>query len=302
MGKFKLRQDSHFVVRNFSKRTPDLRREFERVMGDPRGLSPRRFQWDPWCVKKQYSHLRTPAYHFFSKQIYEPLHRELVLWGRRNLGCWDISPPFLSLFLDGHHQNLHCDVPHGPWAFVLSLCPKRISFDGGETFLLKPETLNFWRSHWKHSFFEQEQLLDTLAPRFNNLIVFDPRFPHGVTPVKGPQDPLDGRLVLQGWFSRPETYIEGPLPKIKTTRILNAALAEVLRGQDEIDARGICALQLEVQGSGKVRSAKYLTCNVRDSLGNSPLPILQQILDKYGQLRFPQAKASSKVVVPFVFD
>ncbi|MEI7973468.1 MAG: hypothetical protein WCH11_03780, partial [Bdellovibrio sp.] len=100
---------SFILVNRFSKFARPLRQEFEQVFGDPNSLDPRRFCWDPWYVQDQYSQLRTPAYHFFSPKLYGKFHRELVLWGRRNLGCWDVSPPMLSLSLHGHFQNFHCD-------------------------------------------------------------------------------------------------------------------------------------------------------------------------------------------------
>lgn len=42
-------------------------------------------------------------------------------------------------------QELHADVSHGPWAFVLSLTPwEERKFSGGETFMLRPEVLRYW--------------------------------------------------------------------------------------------------------------------------------------------------------------
>ena len=35
-------------------------------------------------------------------------------------------------------------MPHGPWAFVYSLTPNKKEFRGGETLILKPNTLNYW--------------------------------------------------------------------------------------------------------------------------------------------------------------
>lgn len=42
-------------------------------------------------------------------------------------------------------------------------------------------------------------------------IIFDPRVPHGVSPVKNcDQDPRNGRVVIHGWFNEPETCWFGP--------------------------------------------------------------------------------------------
>ena len=125
-------------IKNFSSIAPTLRKYFEAVYADPRRSPSTRFCWDPWYVEGQYSHLRTPAWTFFPKKEYLKLHTQIVEWGRKNLGCWDISPPWLSLYLDGHFQNAHADRPHGPLAFVLSLSFAK-NFQGGSTFVLKKE-------------------------------------------------------------------------------------------------------------------------------------------------------------------
>ena len=101
--------------------------------------------WDWWHVPDQYTALRTPAGEYFPKPLYERFHRRLVAWGRATLGCHDISPPWLSCYVDGCRQELHGDLPHGPWAFVYSLTPWRGRvFRGGETVLLRDEVLDFW--------------------------------------------------------------------------------------------------------------------------------------------------------------
>lgn len=100
---------------------------------------------------------------------------------------------------DGCRQELHADVPHGPWAFVLSLTNwDERRFTGGETFILKPETLDYWRGFDASAVVERGSLVDTVPPLFNRLTVFDPRLPHGVSAVHGTRDPREGRLVLHG--------------------------------------------------------------------------------------------------------
>lgn len=44
-----------------------------------------------------------------------------------------MTPMWLSYYVDGCEQALHCDNPHGPWAFVLSLTEwDEREFTGGE--------------------------------------------------------------------------------------------------------------------------------------------------------------------------
>jgi hypothetical protein len=38
-------------------------------------------------------------------------------------GCRAISPVWMSYYVDGCSQDLHCDSFHGPFAYVLSLTP-----------------------------------------------------------------------------------------------------------------------------------------------------------------------------------
>ena len=142
---------NHFQnYKNFFSQSKKLRAEFEKNFENPRETDSKRFVWDYWFFEDQYHLIRTPAFHYFSKKLYTDFHSSLVQWGRENLGCHDISPPWLSYYVDGCYQNLHSDVPHGPWAFVYSLTPStgKLSnkFKGGETLLLKPKTLNYWAS------------------------------------------------------------------------------------------------------------------------------------------------------------
>lgn len=48
-----------------------------------------------------------------------------------------------------------------------------------------------------------------VEPRFNRLIVFDGRYPHGVRMVEGTRDPVKARAVLHGWFTEPAPFFDG---------------------------------------------------------------------------------------------
>ena len=55
-------------------------------------------------------------------------------FGEDRLGCSRVSEPWLSFYVDGCRQELHADVPQGPWAFVFSLTRwDERPFEGGET-------------------------------------------------------------------------------------------------------------------------------------------------------------------------
>lgn len=77
-----------------------------------------------WCQ------MRTPAENYFGPEGFEKLLQALTKFGQEKLGCTAISPPWLSVYVDGCEQRYHTDSWHGPWAFVLSLTGKLISYEG----------------------------------------------------------------------------------------------------------------------------------------------------------------------------
>src|SRR3569832_1695614 len=100
------------TVDRFYSGAQALRSHFEERFENPHQADSERFVWDWWHVPSQYTALRSPAYHFFPHEEYRKFHESLVWWGRRNLGCHDISPPWLSCYIDGCKQEFHGDLPH----------------------------------------------------------------------------------------------------------------------------------------------------------------------------------------------
>ena len=93
---------SLLIVDGFARtRGSELRAHFDARFAEPRHAGAERFVWDYWHVPGQYTVLRTPAYAFFPPRIYRRFHEELVWWGRRTLGCHDVSPPWLSVYVEG---------------------------------------------------------------------------------------------------------------------------------------------------------------------------------------------------------
>ena len=160
------------------------------------------------------------------------LEAALTAYGREQLGCDGISPIWLSYYVTGCRQELHADVPHGPWAFVLSLTPPSRAFTGGETMLLQPHVLDYFRDFSAGAVVESAQLLDLVAPEFNRLTVFDARVPHGVRVVEGVADPRKARVVLHGWFLPATPFFEGGLTEATAADAVNDALGPLY---DELD-------------------------------------------------------------------
>lgn len=296
---------SHILIEDqFYKNSKKLRSYFESQFENPKDTRSERFVWDYWHVPDQYTLVRTPAYHYFPQKLYMDFHKQLLMWGRRTLGCWDISPPWLSYYVDGCKQELHSDVPHGPWAYVYSLTPwKNRQFSGGETLLLKPEVLSYWRNFGGTQDRELSSFVDRLPALMNRLIVFDPRYPHGVTEVHGTRDPREARLVIHGWFMQPKTYIEGSLPGKPTEKILNGGfdqLQELLARSEWV--QGTVSLQMQVGTNGSVGTARFGTNTLMTMEGTAPQKLSREIIKIYQNLKFSTARSGTSITIPLIFQ
>lgn len=293
------------TVDGFFPQAQALRDHFDERFADPRQSRGDRFVWDYWHVPGQYTLLRTPAYHYFPNALYRKLHEQLVRWGRQNLGCHDISPPWMSCYVEGCLQELHGDLPHGPWAFVYSLTPWQARrFLGGETLLLREEVLDFWSQATGGRGMERDDVFQEVEPRFNRLTVFDPRIPHGVREVRGVHDPREGRLVIHGWFVQPRPYVEGPLP----ARALQAALGELepRLGQALQGAlvQGVLTFRLKIAAQGQVERVQVLTDRLRapgDQI-EALARVRRAAAAHFRTWQFPKARAASVATVPLVFE
>lgn len=290
------------VTDKFYSEAKALREHFMERMQDPKDTRSDRFVWDYWHVPDQYTLIRTPAYHYFPDEMYMKFHEALVDWGRKNLGCWDISPPWLSYYVDGCKQELHSDVPHGPWAYVYSLTPEERKFSGGETLVVKPEVLSYWKNFGDQEDREFSSFVDRVSADFNRLVVFDPRFPHGVTPVYGTRDPREARLVIHGWFMEPKTYLDGPLPDEDAENKLNDAfdrVQEVL--SDDHPVTGTVSVRLMVKKDGTTRDVRFGTNTLVDENGNKPEELSQALLEIYSKINFQACDDETEMTVPLIF-
>lgn len=292
------------IYRNFYSDYRKLREEFVNNFKDAHKTHQKRFVWDFWFDENQYHLIRTPAFYYFSRKVYQNFHSHLVQWGRENLGCHDISPPWLSYYVDGCFQNLHSDVPHGPWAFVYSLTPDKKEFKGGETLILKESTLNYWPNYKQSNNYEFSSFADTIPSKMNQLIIFDPRFPHGVTEVKGNRDPLKSRLVMHGWFVNPRPYVVGGLSTSQVHKSVQNVFVEISKTLKDIDLLdGALSLRLKVDPQGRVRQYKLLT-NTLLSLANQPEDAfyLQKELKRlFTKTTFARSAKASQITLPLLF-
>lgn len=292
------------VQDDFSAAGRALRAEFDAKFADPKAARSDRFVWDYWHVPEQYTHLRTPAEHFFSRRAYGRFLRELGDWARTRLGCNAITPPWLSYYVEGCEQKLHSDVPHGPWAFVYSLTPRRRRFAGGETLLLRPETLDYWKNFADARDRELASFVERIEPRFDRLVVFDPRIPHGVTRVTGTQDPREARLVLHGWFTDPRPCLDGMLTARQAAPALDEAVGVFMESIASLGVwHGILSLRLEVAPGGSVTRLFLLADTLVPVAGDSAdgARVRSLCLRAFRGLRFPRAKGKTAITLPLLF-
>lgn len=295
----------HYIVKDkFFSEAKNLRKVFEDRFKDPRKTNGDRFVWDYWYVQNQYQLVRTPAYHYFPEKMFKGFEDALVKWGRETLGCHSITPPWLSYYVDGCHQGMHSDVPHGPWAYVFSLTPKIRKFKGGETLILRPDVLNYWQNFADDKDREADSFLEKITAEFNRLIVFDPRFPHGVTEVEGTRDPMEARLVIHGWFVEPRPYVVGPLSTTQVQVALDDFLYQLGEFLPELgDVHGTISLRAKISASGVVSKIDVLTNTVVavKAIEQANHVLVKFLLMTLKQLKFPKKTKDSVVVIPLLF-
>lgn len=191
-----------------------LIQKLEELYQDAREPNGGRFVWDPWVAPTtkdedddtvQYSMKRaTLSSILTSQEEYEQLLETMNELGE-SVGLVGISPPWLSCYTSGDFQNFHTDSSHGPLAFVVGIRNQVIS--GGSTLLLQPNILDYW-SHFAttNENLEAPSIIKTIPTIEGQCIAFDPRIPHGVSPVltKNNDPYKSGRIVLHGWFNTPQ--------------------------------------------------------------------------------------------------
>lgn len=292
----------------------DLRNHFDERYDDPLKATANRFVWDPWHIPGQYSLLRTPADSFFPQDLYDRLEDALIEFGERSLGCRGISPVWLSVYTDGAHQEIHTDSPHGPWAFVLSLTRwEQRTFSGGETTLLKPTILDYWRHFDASKGMETPQICTCIEPLFGRLTVFDARIPHWVREVSASsRDIRQGRIILHGWFTSPTPFFDGALDNEDITPVLNESLEELYGALSSIECGyGTVVARLKIGGeSGRVEKFEFLTNTLMMPGGvvdveGAREEVLTCIVDVLSEMEFAplgDGGGETDLTVPFVFE
>jgi len=257
------------VVPDFFRGAEEMRAEFDERFRDLRSTKPDRFVWDYWHMPDQYTYVRTYGDRYFRDQLTQGLLGRVSEWGLETLGCGVIRPPWLSYYVEGCVQELHADVPHGPWAYVFSLTRwEDRGFSGGETVLLRPQALDFWREFEAGRDLEADDMVERIPTAFNQLTVFDARIPHGVRMVRGTHDPLDSRIVMHGWFEYPELTASEGLQDKKSMAALELGLAGAAKRLQRFDSlTGVATIRLQFDEQGTVDQARVLSNTLVSTAG-----------------------------------
>lgn len=296
-------KDYYRVVEDFYPKVSELKNYFNEQFANPRDSHEKRFVWDYWYLENQYKLHRTPAYYYFPEEIYKPFEEYLMAWGQQNLGCQLISPPWISYYTDGCYQNLHADNPHGPWAYVFSLTDwDERRFTGGETQVIQPQVLEYWKHFSPERGFEREDIIKEIPSKFNQLTVFDPRLPHGVGRVEGAHEPTKSRIVIHGWFINPNPNFEGTLSDEQVTDGLNKMLEPIFENLQEFsDVKGVLVTRFTVQADGSVTNVEAMSNTLvsyedfdKDDLENG-------ILGDIASAKFEKTSGITQVTLPIIF-
>jgi hypothetical protein len=294
------------IVADFFAEAEELRAEFEARVGPARAAERTRFVWDYWHIADQYAYLRTAPRSFFVAARYARLLTALRRWGNEHLGCAQISEPWLSYYIDGCGQELHTDVVQGPFAFVYSLTRwEHRTFHGGETLLMRAEVLDFWRHHDPARSRERDELVERVPARFNQLLVFDARLPHGAATVRGTLDPLASRVAVHGWFMPPRLITTGALR-------MSAVEAAVKASQDgwrtslppDAGITGTLVIRTEVDPGGRIEATELVVSTLVSATqaGGAVEKAQTAAVKALTELSLPRSDGASTITVPFTAE
>lgn len=280
-----------------------MRADIVAHFGDPSAHRPPTHQiWNYWYVPGLYTYLRTQPEKVIDGARVTRFIDLLRAWSAAALGLGQVSWPYLSLYVGGCRQSLHNDSANGRFAFVYSLTAAERRTVGGETIILRegdPFRRNLRTPNAGHG------LYDLVEPRFNRLVVFDDRMVHGVEPVAGSMDPLDGRVVLHGHLSEGGPIVIGALPFEALRDPLREAFDAFLasRSASLNLYHGPLSVRLAIGEAGNVaETAVVLDRVAHPAEGDTEWETLRaEFVRRLGAIRFPPAAGATVVILPVAF-
>jgi hypothetical protein len=273
----------------------------------------------------QYSMTRAQCSVLFDDDTFEKLIIDITELGR-SIGCTGTTPPWISLYGSDQMQNFHMDAAQGSMAWTLSLSKGYgTTFTGGETVLMAPKVLDYWRDFDASEGREAPTLMRFLPPLFGRFVAFDGRVPHMVQKVSANvASPLEARITIHGWFADPQViWFNGREleESDEAEAILNEsleAITETLKSSDLGRVVGLLSVWLDISPSGEVADLNAVCDTLRNDpadnrgligydpedreiLDDASIDIKLTIREALGTVMFPKTKEGGSVVVPFNF-
>lgn len=297
----------YHAVPDFYADARALRADVERFFADSDKASAQHQVWNYRYLPDSCTCLRTLPEKVIERAKVERFVQRLSAFAWQNLGLSRVTWPYLSLYVEGCGQQIRSDTRNGAFSYVHSLTPwEQRRFSGGETQIFRE--LGDGASGRFRASGAGASLYELVETRFNQLLVFDPRLIHGVPPLRGVADPLEGRLVLHGHLELAGVTAGGPLDAVfqrDGIGALGELLAQAQAGIEREPGRyhGFATYAINIVPSGEVHSVVRLVQRVLAHDGpQRGVPALTGLAAQLAQLRFPRAEGPSRVVVPLRFD
>jgi hypothetical protein len=291
--------DRYIIAEKFFPKAECMRADVDRHFGTPDHSSGDSHQiWDYWHVPGLYTYLRTDPARVLEKALVDEFLWQLQRWATDFLGLSRISRPYLSLYVNGCGQGLHNDAGNGRWGFVYSLTrwEERL-FTGGETQIFKDTP--YWETRAMSYPAAGQAFYDLIAPRFNQLLVFDDRLIHGVPPLQGTMSPRDGRIVIHGHISEGAVHTNGTLTQSEVDSVLTSAQAYVdsALASHGNPFTGCITVRLTVDATGAVLGAVAMNDRILRTCPNAgdPKQFTTDLMHFLRTLRFPASEGQTLV-------
>jgi hypothetical protein len=281
-----------------------MRADIDRHFGEPDTHRPDTHQvWNYWYVPGTYTYLRTQPERLMGEDKVLTFTSALREFTAARLGLALLTPPTLSLYIDGCSQQFHNDATNGRFAFVYSLTnPVRQTIGGGTVLMTEAD---LYRRHLDTAM-AMRGFCETIEPRFNRLLLFDDRLFHAVERVEGSMDPVEGRFVLHGHIRDQGPLLGGALPLEAIQPALQEALAGFVaqHGEESYDYHGPISVRFVIEPPGGVRSLRVLmdrVTHVADAHADGWPALRARYLAALGTVRYPQADGPTTVILPMAF-
>jgi hypothetical protein len=246
--------------------------------------------------------MRTVALNAIAPSLLGRFTEALRTWGMANLGTDRITLPWLSYYVEGCRQELHSDVVQGMWSYVYSLTPwEGRAFTGGETLLASPGLLDYWSTFDPTSSTESRTLVERIPARYDQLVVFDSRLPHGVAVVEGTRDPVQARVALHGWFHDPVPTMRGALDLECSADVVDGLRAAGRRERERFGPLlGTSTWRLRIDPDGGVAEVVAVVDNLVPSGpgAGEPSDLLAAERSLLGDAVFERRDGPSELIVP----